>query len=190
MGDSYAYPPSTLQLPWIIPSPAKGQTIRLRNLQRVSSTMAPKPVFVIVPGAWHLPETFEPTTKILAEKGYESKGVELVSTYDTGIQDFDPDVQRIRTAVQELLDDGKDVVLVMHSYGGVVGSEAAKYFLGDNENEGKKTRGKITRMVWVCAFVLPVGTSLMDGLGGNDLPWFKVEVCRLPLFLLTLLWPT
>jgi hypothetical protein len=133
-----------------------------------------KPVFVIIPGAWHLPESFDPVTKLLAEKGYESRGVTYVSTFDQSVQSFDPDVEATRKIVQELVDSGRNVVLVMHSYGGAVGSEVLKYFVDDNEGKGGK--GRIIRMVWVCAFVLPEGSSLMDGLGGNDLPWFEVEV--------------
>jgi hypothetical protein len=90
------------------------------------------------------------------------------------VQDFNPDVEVVRKAVAETLSAGRDVVLVMHSYGGAVGGDAMKYFLDDND--GKNGKGKIVRMVWICAFVLPVGGSLMIGLGGKDLPWFMVDV--------------
>jgi len=134
----------------------------------------PKPIFVIVPGAWHLPQSFEAVIKILNSEDYETKGVTLVSGSDSSIQSFDPDVREVEKVVEEVLEDGRDVILVMHSYGGVVGSEATKKFL-DKAAASSSGTTRIVGMVWVTAFVLPAGTSVMDALGGKDLPWFMVD---------------
>jgi len=75
--------------------------------------------------------------------------------------------------------------MIFHSYGGVPGCEALAEYLSDLEDskaagEGKgKVRegwGKVRRLVFCTAFVLPKGGSLMAALGGKDLPWFRVEV--------------
>lgn len=138
--------------------------------------MVTKPAFVFVPGAWHGPECFEPTIKLLSERGYPGHGIRLHSVAaKTPLQNFDADVEIIRHTISDLVSSGRDVVVVMHSYGGSPASEATKYFIDDNE--GKDGKGKIIRMIWVCAFVLPKGGSMMKGIGMNDLPWFKIQVC-------------
>jgi hypothetical protein len=135
-----------------------------------------KPVFVFIPGAWHGPECFEPTIKLLSERGYTSQGVNLASVgAQIPLENFDDDVQIIRKTISDLVTVGKDVVVVIHSYAGSPTSEAMKYFT--DENEGRNGRGRILRMAWVCSFVFTEGGSLMKGLGGKDLPWFRVKVC-------------
>lgn len=136
-----------------------------------------KPTFVIIPGAWHGPEAFDAPGAILKEKGYGIKYVHLASVgASTPLKDFAPDVEVVRTAVEEVLAAGKDVVLVMHSYGGFPGSEAMKHFM--DENTHANGRGKIVRMAWICAFVAPKGATLHAGIGGVDPPWFKREVWK------------
>ena len=134
------------------------------------------PVFVFVPGAWHSPNCFQPTIELLSERGYSSQGINLPSVgSQTPLENFDADVEDIRKTISDLVSTGTDVVIVMHSYGSSPASEAVKYFL--NDNEGKDGKGRIVRMVWMCAFVFPKGGSLMLGLGMKDLPWFRVQVC-------------
>jgi pimeloyl-ACP methyl ester carboxylesterase len=144
---------------------------------------SPSPTFIFVPGAWHGPAAFSSTIHLLAQRGYPSSAVALKSVdASPPLQNFDPDVEAVRSAVEAVVSKGGDVVLVMHSYGGIPGSEAMKYFLDGNEGEdGRARRGRVVRMVWICAFVGPVGGCLFEGIGGKDLPWFRVDVSfRLP----------
>lgn len=97
---------------------------------------------------------------------------------------MDPDVEVVREAAEAIVSTGQDAILVMHSYGGIPGSEAMKYFL--DKNDGQNGRGKVVAMVWICAFVGPAGASLFQGIGNQDLPWFRVDVslpCKLYLIL-------
>jgi len=133
-----------------------------------------QPVFIFVPGAWHGPECFSSISDLLFKQGFQSQGINLPSVGSTQLlSNFDADVNVIRKTTADVLATGKDVVLVMHSYGASPGSEAMKGFMDDND--GKNGMGKIVRMVWLCAFVLPVGGSLMAGLGHKNLPWFIIE---------------
>ncbi|RDW75805.1 hypothetical protein BP5796_06626 [Coleophoma crateriformis] len=136
-----------------------------------------KPVFLLVPGAWHSPDSFSPTTKLLEKAGYEVKGVNLpsvgASPHHTSNEQ---DVQAIRNALNPILSSGKDVVVVMHSYGGTIGSEALGEYVADLEKGEKPGRGKVVRMVFCTAFCLPMGTSLMKALHMKPLPWFIINV--------------
>ncbi|KEF51510.1 uncharacterized protein A1O9_12427 [Exophiala aquamarina CBS 119918] len=137
--------------------------------------MAAKPVIVFVPGAWHPPTVFEPVTKRLEAAGYETKGVHLASVgAEVPLEDIEPDVKAIQSVIQSSADEGKDVLLVVHSYGGVVGSEAVQGLdKASREKAGKK--GGVSHLYFCCAFALPEGVSLMDALQGKPLPWFDVS---------------
>lgn len=138
--------------------------------------MASKPEFIIVPGAWHSPEAFKPTTDLLSKAGYIWHGVTLSSVNACPqLQSFSPDVDSIRTVLNKVLSSGKDAVLVTHSYGGVVGCESLAEYV---KSEQKKGWGKVKRIVFVCAFALPEGASLMTALQNRPLPWFILDVCH------------
>jgi hypothetical protein len=42
--------------------------------------MTSKPDFIIVPGAWHGPDSFGPTTEILEKAGYTVHGISLAAS--------------------------------------------------------------------------------------------------------------
>lgn len=140
--------------------------------------MSSKPVIVFVPGAWHSPDSFHLVVGELRAAGYETKGVTLASVgASPALQDFQPDVKAIQDVLKPLVDEGKDILLVVHSYGGVIGSEAVQGFVkSDREKDGKK--GGVAHIFFCCAFALPEGVSLMDALNGKDLPWWDFNDAR------------
>ena len=76
------------------------------------------------------------------------------------------DVALIRKTAQSLLDDGKTVIAVMHSYGGVVGTDALHGLA-------------IKHLIYMTAFIPPSGSSLAGMFGGQLPPFITVDVCRL-----------
>ncbi|KAJ9617091.1 hypothetical protein H2200_000812 [Cladophialophora chaetospira] len=140
--------------------------------------MSSKPVIVFVPGAWHSPDGFHLVVPELQAAGYETRGVTLASVgASTPLKDFQPDVKAIQDVLKPLVDEGKDIVLVVHSYGGVIGNEAVQGFAkSEREKEGKK--GGVSHIYFCCAFALPEGVSLMDALNGKDLPWWQFNDAR------------
>jgi len=140
--------------------------------QRHLSDMSTKPVIVFTPGAWHSPAGFHMVVDKLEQAGYETKGVTLASVgAPEPLKDFQPDLEAIQAALKPIVDQGKDVLLVVHSYGGVIGGEAVQGFLkSDREKQGQQ--GGVTHMYFCCAFALPEGASLMAGLNNKPLPWY------------------
>lgn len=69
-----------------------------------------------------------------------------------------------------LLEVGKDIVLVMHSYGGPPGSVAAR---GQSKTERKSRglKGGVIGLVFIAALLAPEGASLRDMVGGKFHPW-------------------
>ncbi|KIW98634.1 uncharacterized protein Z519_00295 [Cladophialophora bantiana CBS 173.52] len=138
--------------------------------------MSSKPVIVFVPGAWHVPETFHLVVDELEAAGYETKGVKLASVGSPEpLRDFQPDVEAIQQAMRPFIEEQeKDVLLVVHSYGGIVGNEAVKGLdKASRERQGKK--GGVSHIYFCCAFALPEGVSLMDALDQTPLPWFQIN---------------
>ena len=74
-----------------------------------------------------------------------------------------------------MVETESEIVLVMHSYGGVVGSSAAKGFWRKERKEKGKDGG-IIHLVYIAAIVLDEGISLKAGLGGELPPWVKIHV--------------
>jgi pimeloyl-ACP methyl ester carboxylesterase len=136
-----------------------------------------KPTIVFVPGAWHLPESFEAVASHLTNAGYDYEGIHKPScTKGPDFpKTFDPDVEAVRTAIVKAADAGNEVIVVMHSYGGLPGSEATKGLSKeDRAKDGKK--GGVTRLIYITAFALPEGVSLMSAGGGKVAPWCIEEV--------------
>lgn len=87
------------------------------------------------------------------------------------------DATLIRSELTKLVEDlGKDVIVVMHSYGGVVGTEAVHESLAKKIRKGKGLPGGVLALLYMCAFLLPPEASLGSALGGGLPPFIPVEV--------------
>ncbi|KAJ5282005.1 hypothetical protein N7478_007377 [Penicillium angulare] len=85
------------------------------------------------------------------------------------------DVASLRDVLVKLADEGRDLVVVAHSYGGVVASCAVDGLSKQaREKDGKS--GGVIKVIYLAAFALDKGQSLLGMLGGNFLPWMKIEV--------------
>jgi pimeloyl-ACP methyl ester carboxylesterase len=134
-----------------------------------------KPTILFVPGAWHKAACYTPVIQKLNLQGYETATAELASVGPVpGFKTWADDIANIQKVLTYLADQDKRVIIVAHSYGSLPAGEAIKGFLRrEREAEGKA--GGVVHFVYISAFVLPPSTSLMDALGGKDLPWFKVS---------------
>ena len=134
-----------------------------------SSSSSSKNTIVIVPGAWQKPEAWDILIQKLADAGHVARLVPLPSvggteTILTGLKE---DVAAVQAVLSQLKQDGqKPPLLLCHSSGGVVGSNVA---------QGHTVAG----IIFLSAFVLPEGKSLLDMLGGQPLPWMDVQVRRM-----------
>ncbi len=72
------------------------------------------------------------------------------------------DTAVIRNRLESLIvSDGKSVVLVMHSYGGLAGTNAVSGLEAELRLKDGKTGG-IVHCVFIAAFLIPKGKSLID----------------------------
>ena len=135
-----------------------------------------KPTIVFAPGAWHTPDCFDPARKTLEERGWS---VEAISYPSVGAEPptvgLADDAGVVREALQRLADEGKSIVLVVHSYGGLVGANAVEG-LGYKQRSQQGKPGGVIMFVYLSAFVTPLGKCIIEMLGGQPLPWMNFDV--------------
>lgn len=90
-----------------------------------------KPTFVLVHGAWHSPQHFGLLISSLESHGYRAVAPALPSVSDAShgvpVEDSTRDIEAVRAAIiAELDDQGNDVIVVPHSYGGIVAMGAVE----------------------------------------------------------------
>lgn len=132
--------------------------------------MSHKPTIVLVPGAWHKVFQYSPLISRLQDAGYEVHGVDYpsVSANPTSTN-FDPDVVVVRERLASIANQNKDIVLVVHSIGGLIGSEAASGF-SKTDRSRKGEAGGIIKMAYLAAWILPEGPRIY-----RPPPWHSVE---------------
>jgi hypothetical protein len=118
---------------------------------------SPKPTILFLPCAWHTTAYYAPVRTALSTHGYSTAATALTSLNPrTNIYDFSEDVKVIKDAVTKIVEEGKDVILVCHSYSGLPGPEALRG-LGKLERQKNGEKGGVTRLVFVMAIMLPEG---------------------------------
>lgn len=120
-----------------------------------------KPVIVIVPGAWHVPAHYAHLALKLNSAGYTVDCIESSSTSDEKDlpeNTWTEDISIIRNAITSHTEAGRDVAIVMHSFGGMPGSEAA-CGLGKKESE---TSGRVVKLIYMTSFMVPEGSKRSD----------------------------
>lgn len=138
---------------------------------------------VIVPGSFCPAECYKNQTDSLARHGISSV---VVATPSVGRREAGPatmsdDADEIVRVVEPLLADGKKVVLLTHSYGGIPGTQSLER-LSQKARSAQGKSGGIETVIYLASVVLPVGMSSWDMSGGNIPDFVTVEVRR-PLYL-------
>ncbi|KAF2160612.1 hypothetical protein M409DRAFT_59865 [Zasmidium cellare ATCC 36951] len=87
---------------------------------------------------------------------------------------FESDVELLHETVRNELLDGRDVLLVCHSYGGIPGCEALAD-LPEKALDGRIRLGRVLGIVFVSAFVAEAGQSLVTSKMGGRAEWVKTE---------------
>lgn len=135
-----------------------------------------KPHIVLVPGAWHDPSSMASVTSLLTRAGYTVHARQMPAVGSSNPpKDLSEDVAALRAMVDDALATGADVVVICHSWGGMVtGSALTGYSKSARERNGQK--GGVVRVGYLAAFMVPVGMSLKDAIGGTWPVWFDEQV--------------
>ncbi|KAK6343365.1 hypothetical protein TWF730_010956 [Orbilia blumenaviensis] len=155
--------------------------------------MSDFPTLVFVPGAWHRPTCYSKVVRLLQEQ-YQLKCslVTLPSTNGDPEATFKDDLDAARTAISNETTEGRNVVVIAHSYGGLVGNSAIKGFARPRHDGAvnsastslaaqttdqaqSSASGYVVGLILVASGFTFTGLSFMDPLLGIPPPAWKVN---------------
>ena len=116
-----------------------------------------EPAFLLVHGGFHLPETYAPFLDQLSKAGFIVRCPHLPTNGDvkppkSTLQD---DVVTVYAAASELADAGHLIVVLAHSYGGLIASQAITEDL-----YAKRGAAGVVGLIYLSAWMIRPGTSL------------------------------
>lgn len=139
-----------------------------------------KPVIVFVPGPWHSPLHYSSFLECLDREGLITISERNPSCDCTNPDDTSTasDAAAIRKIILSQVNNGHEIVVVMHSYGGCPGAAAAQG-LSKRERQIAGKRGGVIGLIFICAFIASEGDSLISKLPGSvRFDWMVLHVSR------------
>lgn len=133
---------------------------------------------MIIHGAWHSPRHFQLLINALSKRGYDTVAPLLPSVRGNPKVDLYDDAKAVQSGLKRLIErNEKEVVVVMHSYGGMVGTEAIEKFLSRSERQKRGLNGGVVSLFYMTAFLGPKGSSLLPP-GVQFQPFINIQVCE------------
>lgn len=129
------------------------------------------PTILLIQGSFQIPQVYEKLVKGLVAQGYPTIHPQLPTCSNTESPDFPKlsladDASAIRTELTRCIEgEGKTVVVVMHSYGGLVGSEAITEELSYVKRKAQNLPGGVIHLFFYAAFLLKEGQSVLSAFG-------------------------
>lgn len=114
---------------------------------------------------------------LLEKEGHKCVAVTLPSTTGRVSATLGDDVNAVRDAIQAETTQGRDVVVVAHSYGGGVGQSAIKGFTRPEigQDGSLPPTGHVIGLALISSGFGQTGTSFIDGLGGSPPPSWRID---------------
>ncbi|TVY39210.1 hypothetical protein LOCC1_G004100, partial [Lachnellula occidentalis] len=140
--------------------------------------MSGKPTLVFVHGSWHHTDTWNKIAPLLEAQQYKCIRVALPTGASDPSQGLPEDVKAVRDAIVAETSGGRNVVVVVHSYGGLVGSSAIKGLTQDKQDgisPAKSASGHVIGLVMISTGFAQTGLSFLDGIGGTPPPTFVLN---------------
>lgn len=159
------------------------------------SEMSNLPTLIFLPGSWHKPSCYDKIIKLLQGKHkLNCVSITLPSTTGNPAATFKDDVDAAREAISSQTTYGRDVVVVAHSYGGVVGNSAIKDFTQPRDavrssstpmststraqhtdQSQTRARGYVIGLILIASGFTLTGLSFMDPFFGRPPPSWRVN---------------
>ena len=146
------------------------------------------PTILLVQGSFQIPQVYLKLVQGLEAQGYPTIHPQLPTCSNTDSPHFPQlslvdDALAIRTElIRQVEYQGKNVVVVMHSYGGLVGSEAATEELSYAKRHAQGLPGGVIHLFLYSAFLINEGQSVLSAFGESPTNDVKVStvITRFP----------
>ncbi|KAM0254980.1 hypothetical protein ACHAQJ_006208 [Trichoderma viride] len=138
---------------------------------------SPKPHILIIPGGWHPVSCMDDFVKSLQAAGFPAQVVPTrsVGTRDVTVQD---DEAQVKALLTPLIDQGRDVVIIGHSYGGMVATGVIAG-LDKRRRDAQGLKGGVLGVIYLTAFVPLQHETLAQMSGGEWLPFVIADKASL-----------
>lgn len=139
--------------------------------------MPNQPTLVLIPGSWHRPTCYDKLIELL-EPRLRCVTVSLPSTSGNPKATFKDDLDAARTVVSAETSNGRNVVVIAHSYGGMVGNSVIKGFAKSKKSptsDGVSESGYVIGLVLIASGFTLTGLSFMDPFFGHPPPAWRVN---------------
>ncbi|OJJ45988.1 hypothetical protein ASPZODRAFT_2130593 [Penicilliopsis zonata CBS 506.65] len=144
---------------------------------------------VFIPGAWHKPTCYDKVIALLQEQeDLRCVAITLPSTTDNPNATFKDDLDVAQDAIRKETSQGRNVIVVAHSYGGMVGNSAIKGFTmtdetkggikhenGDNTTSDGQVAGHVIGLILIASGFTFTGLAFMDPFFGHPPPSWRVN---------------
>lgn len=131
---------------------------------------SPKPHVFVIPGAYHPGSTMNLFIQSLEAAGFSAETTTNRSAGNAGIAVQD-DVAHVQSLLIPQIEEGKDIVVVAHSYGGVVGSGVIAG-LDKRGREARGLKGGIIGIICIAALMTKPDKSILEMRDGAKWsPW-------------------
>lgn len=111
-------------------------------------------------------------------QGYKCVCVDLPSTASDPSATFLDDIKATRNSIMSETAQGRDVVVVVHSYGGQVGNSAIKGLTKPKEHGSASATGQtghVIGLVMIASGFTMTGVGFLEGFGGKPPPSWKTD---------------
>lgn len=123
-----------------------------------------KATILVVGGGWHMPQSYSKLTKHLESQGYEVHVPTLPTMNGSRPpnMDLNSDTDHVRSVVKVLVNEGRNVIVLMHSYGGQIGTNAFQGY-GQEQRKKEQLTGGISALIYLAAYAIQEGKAMIDG---------------------------
>ncbi|OBT97160.2 hypothetical protein VE01_04860 [Pseudogymnoascus verrucosus] len=148
--------------------------------------MSNLPTLVFVPGAWHKPTCYDKIIKPLEDQ-HKLKCIRVTLPSGSGDPEatFKNDIDAAQDAISSETTQGRNVVVIAHSYGGMVGSSAIKGFykpqdtsstsLSTSDQSQSPAKGYVIGLILIASGFTFTGLAFMDPFFGHPPPSWRVN---------------
>lgn len=157
--------------------------------------MSNLPTLVFIPGSWHKPTCYNKIIKLLQEKHkLKCISITLPSAAGSPAATFKDDIDAAGEAISSETSRGHDVVVIAHSYGGMVGNSVIKDFTQPRDAKSSSalpmstsapaqhagqsqtpTAGHVIGLILIASGFTMTGVAFMDPVFGHPPPAWRIN---------------
>ncbi|KAJ5832889.1 hypothetical protein N7474_001200 [Penicillium riverlandense] len=134
------------------------------------------PTLVFIHGSWHQPNCYDKVVTLLqGQHGLKCVSVALPSMAWNPAATFKDDLDAAREAIAQETTHGRNVVVIAHSYGGMVGNSAIKGFAQPRDTTQTPPTGYVIGLILIATGFTLTGLTFMDPFFGHPPPSWRVN---------------